>query len=197
MTLPPVVRVFFAIDLPLPVKEKLGSFIGALKKKSRTNAIRWSKPVNLHITLQFLSEMRAEHIALLVENVRAKIEGAIHHSTLTLGKVHLFPSPYRPRVMFLDVTPQADLAQLSQLIGHGIKATDYEIEDKPYRAHLTIGRIKHAHGVDLKFLSTVDVPEIGDIDVNEVVLYRSEPLPEGSRYTPLERISLVKRAIAS
>ena len=80
MTLPPVIRVFFAIDLPMSAKEKLGKFIGTLKKKSRTHGIRWAKPVNLHITLQFLAETHTEHVSALLDNVRSRLKGATIHS---------------------------------------------------------------------------------------------------------------------
>lgn len=191
MTLPPVARVFFAIDLPQSAKEKLSSFIGKLKKKSKSNAIRWTKPENLHITLHFLAEARTEHLTKLIANVRAKIEGASKRMTLTFGELHLFPNPYRPRVIVLEMTPQGELEVLAGLIGHGIKDTNYEIESRPFRAHLTLGRIKQPQGLNLSFLSEFSSPEIEKIEVNEVVLFRSEPQPEGSTYSVLERIWLI------
>ena len=190
MTLPPVARVFFAIDLPQSAKEKLGSFISLLKKKSKSQAIRWTKPENLHITLQFLAEVKTEDIPAMINNVRAKIAGVIDHAPILLGTPHVFPNPYRPRVIVLDVTPQTDLATLSGLIGHGIKITNYDIEDRPFRAHLTLGRIKQPKEVDLSFLAEAGAPQIEKIEVNEVVLFRSDPLPEGSTYSALERITL-------
>ena len=68
MTLPPIVRVFFAIELPLSTKEMLNKFVVSPKSEAKSNAIRWTKPENLHITLQFLAEVRGEHIATLIEN---------------------------------------------------------------------------------------------------------------------------------
>jgi 2'-5' RNA ligase len=168
MTLPSVVRVFFAIDLPPAVKEKIGSYICSLKKKSKSHSIRWSRPENLHVTLQFLAEVNSEHLPTLIQSVSKRMEGALKHSTLTFGAVHLFPNPYRPRVIVLDITPQESLATMSSIIGEGIKAAHYEIEKRPFRAHLTLDHV----------------------DINEVVLFRSDPQPEGSRYTPLMRLPL-------
>src|SRR5579863_8725509 len=103
MTLPPVIRIFFAIDLPATAKERLGEFINILRKKSRTHGIRWTKPVNLHITLQFLAETNTEDLPVLIANVRSRVEGSIKHSELRFGSLHLFPNPYRPRVIVLDI----------------------------------------------------------------------------------------------
>ena len=67
MTLPPVIRIFFAVELSLDIKQKLAGLITILKKKSKTNAIRWTMPENLHITLQFLKEVRSEHLEQLIQ----------------------------------------------------------------------------------------------------------------------------------
>ena len=168
MTLPPVIRIFFAIDLPESMKERLGNFINTLKKKSKSHAIRWTKPENLHITLQFLAEVQTEHLAALIENVRAEIDEKMTLPTLTMGTLHLFPNPYRPRVIVLDLTPQEELKMLSGLIGHGIKATHYAIETRPFRGHLTLGRIKHTHGVNLAFLSECKLEDDEAIKVEEI-----------------------------
>src|SRR3990167_5260195 len=101
---------FFAIDLPAEIKEKLGQFISKVKKKSKTHAIRWTKPENLHITLQFLPEVRAEHLTTLTVNVRTALKGMLKNSTFNFGSLHLFPNPYRPRVIVLDILPQDDLS---------------------------------------------------------------------------------------
>lgn len=190
MTLPPIVRIFFAIDLPGSAKEMLAKYIGSLKKRSKSHDIRWSRPENLHITLQFLAEVQSKHLATMIENVRLSLEKAIVNAELTLGSLQLFPSPYRPRVIVLDIAPQQPLASLAGLIGEGIQASGYEIEQRPFRAHLTLGRIKHAQDVDLHFLAEFKAPPMEQISVNEVVLFRSEPQQNGSRYSILEKIYL-------
>lgn len=194
MTLPPVIRIFFAIDLPESTKEKIKGVISVLKKTSRANGspwgIRWTKSDNLHITLQFLAEVHAEHLPLLIANVRSKIKNASKGLSFTFGALHLFPDPYRPRVIVLDVTPQEDFAELSRLIGEGIQATSYEIESRPFRAHLTLGRIKQPQSMKLSFLSECEMPPFENINVGDIAVFRSEPQPEGSQYTVIERIAL-------
>lgn len=190
MTLPSVVRVFFAVDLPPETKEALYGFMGKVKKRAKSHAIRWTKPENLHVTLQFLAEVRSEHIDAVIQEVSKLITQAAKSTKLTFGEVTVFPNPYRPRVIVLNIEPQEELAALSAIIGKGIQAANYAIEDRPFRAHLTIGRIKQPQGVDLRFLHEFNSPGIEDIEVNEVVLFRSEPQAEGSQYTVLERIAL-------
>lgn len=192
MTLPPVIRIFFAIDLPTSTKENLGSFISLLKKKSKSNAIRWTKAENLHITLHFLAEVKTEHLPTIIDNVRKELQGTHLNSILSIGSLHLFPNPYRPRVIVLDLTPQENLATLSCKIGYGIQSANYEVDSRPFRGHLTLGRIKQPHGVSLNFLSEfTDLFATEKITVNEVILFRSEPQQHGSKYTALERLPLL------
>ena len=73
----------------------------------------------------------------------------------------------------LDIIPQDELVILSRLIGEGIQAANYEIESRPFRAHLTLGRIKQPQGMRLSFLSECEVPDFEKITVDEVVLLRS------------------------
>lgn len=161
-----------------------------LKKQSRMHEIRWSRPENLHITLQFLAETHSEHLQTLIKNVRDSMEGAVKRIPLSFGTLQLFPNPYRPRVIVLEVLPQEEWANLSRLIGEGLKASNYALETRPFRAHLTLGRIKQPQNAHLHFLSECAVPEFEKIMVDEVVLFRSEPQPEGSKYSIMERLKV-------
>lgn len=190
MTLPPVIRVFFAIDLPAPVKDALAAYLSTLKKQSKSHAIRWSRPENLHITLQFLAEVPPHLIESMVARVIEALAGTVKETRFSLGRLHVFPDPYRPRVIVMDVLPQVDLASLSRRIGEGIQTSGMAIEDRPFRAHLTLGRIKQPQGLGLGFLNDVPPPSLGELAVSEVVLFQSEPEPQGSKYTPLARLPL-------
>jgi 2'-5' RNA ligase len=190
MILPPVVRVFFAIDPPAVMKATLSHYIDSLKQLSRSSKIRWTRPENLHITLQFLPEVRSEDIPGMVKLVQAELATAESPLHLAFREMHFYPDPHRPRVLVLDVAPQTSLSAWSALIGKGIQKAGYEIESRAFRAHLSIGRIKTTHMTALNFLATAPPPVISPIAIQEVVLFQSEPHPDGSRYIPLTRIEL-------
>lgn len=190
MILPSVVRVFFAIDPPDNIKASMSAYIDSLKDLSKTNKIRWTRTENLHITLQFLAEVQGEHVDLIISKVQAELAAAVSHLTINLRSLYLFPDPHRPRVLVVDVAPQAALAQLSAMIGRGIEAAGYKIEARAFRGHMTIGRFKTSQKTVLNFLSDAKAPDVGEIEIHEVVLFQSESHPEGSRYIPLKRIPL-------
>lgn len=193
MILPPVVRVFFAVDIPSHIKAKLSDYIDSLKKLSKSQQIRWTRPENLHITLQFLAEVQGEHIDGMIQAVQQEIKDLEMHLHLNVKELHLFPDPHRPRVLVLNISPQSDLAKLSAKIGQGIVRSGYEIENRQFRGHMTIGRIKTAQKSALNFLADVEAPRIEGFDVNDIVLFQSEAHPDGSHYIPLRRLVIAKR----
>lgn len=188
MTLPTVIRIFFAIDLPQNVKKTIAQFIGELKRSAKTNGIRWTRLENLHITLQFLAKINTQDLSQLMDQVQKNIAD-VKSLTFTFKSLALFPHPYRARVIVLDITPQEGLAKLAEGIGKGIQECQYEVEKRPFRGHLTLGRIKHL-GHDLQFLASAKIPSFAPIQVRQVVLFRSEPDENGSRYTVLGQIPL-------
>ncbi|MFZ2314150.1 MAG: RNA 2',3'-cyclic phosphodiesterase [Gammaproteobacteria bacterium] len=190
MTFPKVWRIFFAVDMAPDLKNRLGDFITTLKERSKSHAIRWSRPENLHITLQFLAEVSSDDVTMIAKEVRKIVEEACSQIEISFGQITLFPHPSRPRVIVLDVSAQEALAELSVKIGKGIQAANYKIEDKPFKAHLTLGRIKQPKGVNLRFLADVVSPITEVVTVKEIVLFRSEPQSDGSRYSLIEKISL-------
>lgn len=189
MTLPKVARVFFAIDLPITTKDQVSHYIGQLKKSGKSRSIRWTRSENLHITLHFLAEVKGEHIPDLIKHVRNEIKDVAKDAQFSFNRIHLFPNPYRPRVIVLEVDVQDEIVKLAQMIGQGIVKTNYPIETRPFRPHLTLGRIKQPHGINLNFLNEVEIPHFPEITLNEVILFRSEPNEHGSKYTVLEKIT--------
>lgn len=189
MILPPVVRVFFAVAFSADITQKLDHYINGLKQLSRSNKIRWTRPENLHITLQFLAEVKSSDVPLMLTEVHQQLRAVKFPLHFHLRGLHLFPDPHRPRVLVADVTPQSALAECAALIGKGILQTGYEIDKRPFRAHLSLGRIKTVQTTALSFLQNVEPLHLPEIVAPDIVLFKSEPHPEGSRYIPLARLT--------
>lgn len=180
-------RAFFAIDLTLEMKQSISEIISQLQTIHKHRATRWSKPQNLHITLQFLIAVKSEDIETLLNNVRIEIE-KFSAFELELGEIELFPTKYKPRIISINLNQQEILAQLSKQIGHGITATGYEIERRPFRGHLTLARLNN---IDKDFtLPDIKLPNMQKLAVKEVILYASEPSKQGSHYSILGKIPL-------
>lgn len=180
-------RLFFAIDLTEEVSRSLENIVGQLQMKYKKHSMRWSKPRNLHITLQFLEAVKPEDLEILVLNVRSAMK-SFKSFDLQLQELELFPTRYRPRIISMNMDQHEILTELAKNIGQGIVTTGYEIETRPFRGHLTLARLNR---IERNFiLADINLPEIEKIPVREIVLYKSEPTREGSNYTVLERIYL-------
>jgi 2'-5' RNA ligase len=148
--------------------------------------VRWVRPENLHVTLRFLGDIDPARVAPLAAHVRAQTE-AIAPFALRLGVLAAFPPGRRPRVVVLELAPEAPLAALAAGVERGVVAAGCSPEARTFRGHLTLGRVRE--GGAPPALAGLAVPP-AVFDVTESVLFESELHPSGSRYTPLERVPL-------
>jgi 2'-5' RNA ligase len=175
-----IIRAFFAIDLPLEIQNIFSDFINQLKIQHPHDSIRWSKPQNLHITLQFLPALKLEDIPTLASLVKEELN-QIKPFEIELGNLELFPNAHHPRVISMQVEPQEALADLSAGIGKKMLAAGYSIEKRTFRGHLTLARIHQP--IDL---SNFKIQKNMAFLAREIVLYQSNPSSNGSHYIPLD-----------
>jgi 2'-5' RNA ligase len=181
-------RAFIAVDLDAVSRGAAADLLARLREGSGPG-VRWVRPEALHVTLRFLGNIGFEQVAPLRSSVGAAVSG-LAPFRLDLGAVQHFPSPRRPRVVALEVAPEANLSELAAAVERGTREQGFEPEDRPFRAHLTLGRMKSGRAPATRGL--VAPPGTG-CAVEEVVLFRSELRREGARYTPLERMPLAGR----
>jgi 2'-5' RNA ligase len=147
--------------------------------------VRWVRPEALHVTLRFLGEIDAIATAPLAHRAAQEL-ATLCPFALRLGPAELFPSPRRPRVVALGLEPTAPLVELAAAIERAVIAEGFPPEERPFRAHLTLGRVKGRSFPSVAALA----PPAAELKVEQAVLFRSELSPGGSRYTPLERVPL-------
>jgi len=181
-----LIRVFFAIDLDESSREAACEVLAALRASPGGEGVRWVRREALHVTLRFLGNIEPAQVASLAQAVGSELAGQTPFA-LTLGEARLFPSPRRPRAVALEVGPEAELSGLAQAVGRGTESCGFEAEERAFRAHLTLGRIKQGRGPATAGLR---VPEGNPSLVRDVVLFRSELGRSGASYTPLERMEL-------
>ncbi|MBK7219158.1 MAG: RNA 2',3'-cyclic phosphodiesterase [Candidatus Promineofilum sp.] len=105
-----------------------------------------------------------------------------HPFTLRLSDVGCFPNARRPRVVWVGLGgEEAKLTALVAALEAALRPLGWPPEDKPFRAHLTLGRVKDeraAQGVDW----SAAVPAL-DVPVTALHLIESQLRPEGPVYT--------------
>lgn len=186
-------RLFVAIALPEEVLQRVAAFQREWQTGVRGGFIRWTPVEQVHLTLRFLGDIPA----VAVPEVEAALRRACHGAEgfdLTADGCGGFPDTRQPRVLWIGVSGAVEsVAQLQRRVVDATHAWG-EIEPRPFRAHLTLGRVKAAPPAVLREISrrltTQPGGRLGSWHVNEVRLMRSELSPTGARHAELCRVAL-------
>jgi len=136
-------RIFIAINLPLEIKKKLDFLIQKLKEKNQHSKIKWVEKNNIHITLHFLGWLEKEW----VKKVDKVLNGCIKKMTPTefeLTNLDGFPDLNFPRIIFMDSKESntRKMLALQKKIGQELEKSGFEIDQRSWRSHITLGRNK-------------------------------------------------------
>jgi 2'-5' RNA ligase len=174
-------RAFIAIDLPPDVKAALDRVAATLGGRVPRGAVRWVRPEQMHLTLRFLGDTPSDRLPGLTAALDTLAAGHAPF-TLRLTGVGCFPNARRPRVVWVGLGREEQrLLALVAGLEAALRPLGWPPEDKPFRAHLTLGRVKDeraAQGVDW----ATDVPPL-DVPVAAVHLIESQLRPDGPVYT--------------
>jgi RNA 2',3'-cyclic 3'-phosphodiesterase len=186
-------RCFVAIDLPAETRTAIAQAAAELRSAHPRADVSWTRPEKMHLTLEFLGEV-AE--ATLPGLARALAGVAARHAPFALGAGGLggFPSATRPRVLWAGLTDGVrELGRLAADVERACEPLGFPLESRPFRGHLTIGRVRSPRGVArvVAAFDRFDGAVFGSWTVGEVVLYRSHLHgAAGATYEALGRFTL-------
>jgi 2'-5' RNA ligase len=180
------VRAFFAVELGASARAAAASAIEVLRRRDERRAVRFPRAEALHVTLRFLGDVATARLGELVACV-AKETAGVAPFELRLGALMAFPTARRPRVLAAAALPAEPLARAAAAVERGCVAAGFAPEARPFRGHLTLGRVKR--GRPPRF-DDVAIPDHEPTPVRDAVLFASELGRDGARYTPLERVPL-------
>ena len=175
------IRTFIAIHLPTDVKAALDDVARHLDSRVPRGAIRWVRPEQMHLTLRFLGDTDTDRLPSIQATMDAVAAGNTPFE-MHLESVGCFPNRRRPRISWVGLVGEdAGLSALKKALDEALIPLGRPLENKPFRAHLTLGRVKDersAAGIDW----TTDVPPLALI-VSALHLIESELRPNGPVYT--------------
>ncbi len=187
----PRIRAFLALAPPREILDQIGLVQKRLKQQWRVG-VRWVNSNDLHLTLKFFGGITAREIGV----IRAAVgEVTVHAAPLALTACQLgvFSNTKKPRVIWLGL--QGDVAPLNRLqrdIDVRLAGCGFDIEARPFRPHLTLGRLKAPQtlsGLE-DFVAQGAEFAAGSFVTSELVLMKSELTPQGAVHTALERFPL-------
>ncbi len=169
-------RTFIAILIPESWTEYLAAVARDLARG--TTGLSWVKPENVHVTVRFLGDLGDDGVRRVRESVRRSA------------------APFRAPVARLGKLGEGEEAvnAVAAAVEHGLRDDGFGRSDKPFRAHLTLARVRDgATGVGP--ILTAKLPEPPPAEpIRRLAVMKSELHPSGARYNVFEELRLPEPA---
>jgi RNA 2',3'-cyclic 3'-phosphodiesterase len=183
-------RLFLAIELEATLRRALREATAPLR--AIVPDAGWVAEDRLHLTLKFLGEQPETLVPQLTQQMSAV---AARHwpMPLRLGGVGAFPSLRRPRILWIGIAPAPKLELLQHDVEEGCAALGVEVDGKPFRPHLTIGRLRGTEDREaIREMARVarEIRFRGDALVTAIHVVQSTLTPTGARYERLAQAPL-------
>lgn len=183
-------RLFVAVELGQQILEALQRYQAELRRLGR--GVTWSRPEGIHCTLQFLGEVDPSALPSLEEALAGACRGKPF--LLTSQGTGVFPGWSGPRVLWAGIGPVApDLSRLQVSIGQALAPLGFPPEDRPFKPHLTLGRVRDTRdlgGIPGRLRQDRESIRFGEVLVDRVILFQSTLRPEGAEYKALSTFPL-------
>jgi 2'-5' RNA ligase len=184
-------RTFVAIDLSKSVRDRAVVLQESLARSAPD--VKWVEPQNLHVTLLFLGEVEDRTLPAVCRAVADVCKTHVPF-VLTVEGVGCFPSPRRPRVVWIGLGQgtQEVVALHDELEGPLLDLGCYRREERQYTPHITLGRVRGEASADelAAALAKKAGWQGGEVRMGEVLVLSSELTPDGPVYTVLSRAAL-------
>ncbi len=163
-----------------------------IKKKLEPEKIRWTSPENFHITLHFFGNTGEEDIET-IKHILDETSEQLSTFSFRVQGLGLFTNVNHPRVVWMGLKDTEKLIILRDLFEEQLEQHAFKKEDRPFRPHLTLGRLKKIHdrqnmqGVLEEYRDTIFQEWI----VTELIYFESILTVQGAVYQALSRHSLM------
>jgi 2'-5' RNA ligase len=178
-------RLFVGLAVDERVKETLERL--SLRLRAKEDGLRWSAPDQWHVTLVFLGEVDDGARARLVRELAEVRQPVL---TLRMERLGVFE---RVGILHAEVEVSTELLRLYEAVAAAVKRVGLEVEERPYRAHITLARSRNKDGRKTieRLRRTAEQQKLdGRWEAAEFLLYESQLSPGGSRYVVRERFAL-------
>lgn len=179
------VRLFVALELPDQVRAEIETVQHRLRR-ARSYPVKWVAAMACHLTLQFLGEVEETLVPSLLE----ALEPLAHlpRPRLCLDRAGAFPNLKRPQTLWVGVGGgMAELHTLQQAVAAALHPFGFVAEDRPFRAHLTLGRVRRDATPSQRTalgtaIAALDPPQPCSWESGPPLLFQSTLTPTGAIY---------------
>ncbi len=177
-----VIRAFLALPLAPFFESEVRPLLEKLK--GQCPGVRWVEASKIHVTLHFFGSIYPEEVSK-ISRIVGPIVSQAKSSEVFLKDLGGFPNLSRPRVLWLGIEGDLEnLKNVHRLLEKELEKNGFPIENRPFKPHLTLGRVKDAG----KFsgISEIQFDPTPVKKIQEIVLFKSHLAPQGSHYEAIE-----------
>jgi RNA 2',3'-cyclic 3'-phosphodiesterase len=192
-----MIRLFLALDPPEEMLREIGRIQNRLRERIHGD-VRWVRPEAIHLTLKFFGDIPECDVAN-ISSVAGRAAAGVQPFDLTIGGVGVFPDPHRPRIIWLGMGGEAvRLTTFQQGMEPVLEEIGFPPEERPFRPHLTLGRIKTPKGLTglAGVLEKGEMYAAGRFTATGLCLFKSDLTPRGAIYTRLAEYPFAGREAA-
>ena len=185
-----MIRSFLAIELPRTILRKIEEVQGDLKSSHAD--VRWVSPEKIHLTLKFFGSIDESKIEPIIKSIDGPIQVTSPFS-LKIRGMGAFPHFKNPRVIWVGMVDEKEvLTSFQKELEKELKKIGFESEERPFHPHLTFGRMKSNRGKEnlVPRIERHQDDELGNFQVERLVLFKSDLRPSGPIYTALREMKL-------
>jgi 2'-5' RNA ligase len=192
------VRLFVAVEIDQSLVATLADFGATLRRRAQTLApsarINWVSPEQLHVTSRFIGEVDDKKAAVIAGALLGDL--SVSPFELVVEGAGAFPERGSPRVLWAGISAGvAELGTLEVEVSRRLMDCGVAREDRPYRPHVTLARVREPAGLRTPALfEALAERRFGTTRVDAITLFQSRTSPKGAVYTPLHRARLSPRS---
>jgi len=177
------------IGLPFSVGERMLEVRQALMQSLAGERISWVEPDRYHVTLRFIGDTKVSEIEGVIAalNKLVEIPEKVKFQLIHLGR---FGPRKKPRVVWVGFEQVSLFESLKAGVDAALESCGIASADQPFRAHLTLGRIRSLKDLDGFYQKIGAMKERfrEQIWLDRLIFYRSELGSGGPVYTPLHEM---------
>jgi 2'-5' RNA ligase len=183
------IRTFIAFDTPDHIRNEMKILQDELKK-SRAD-VKWEPIDKFHATIKFLGNIEEALLPKVLSTCEQSLTTCSSFG-IAYQSLGCFPNKKNPRVIWIGCdNPDGKLLQIKNTLDKALFPLGFEIEDRPFHPHITLGRIKIPKGFSdlLPMLENLTFHRYEAV-IEEIIVLKSILKPEGSSYSIIKTIRL-------
>jgi 2'-5' RNA ligase len=135
-----MIRTFLAIELSHEGRRRLTRHLRPIMYPADP-AVRWTPPIRWHVTLQFLGDVEPSEIMKVCRAAELAAR-SVPPFPWRLTNLGAFPNVAKPQVVWVGIEDQeGGLTSLRRALDQSLGEIGFPPEDRPFRPHITVGRI--------------------------------------------------------